>query len=161
MGTFLRSLSRLLPKNINRDLHLARAIERDETGTMHTLHSYLSACVLEDPDLIPACAKLAELVHKGLLSLKLGHPLTDEEYDNPHSFLLSERLSKLSTTGGKQRKLKPVVDITPTLDSLMPKQPLFGIPAVKRSRGLVAYSRPPTQIFSEGSSPVVIRLLGI
>jgi hypothetical protein len=136
MGTFLRRPARLFPTNVNRDSHLARAIERDrdrddsEKGTLDALHSYLSACVLEDPELRPACTQLAELVHKGLLSLKLGHPLTDEDYDDPHSFLLSERFSKLSASAGKRRKLKPIMDSSPTLEALMPNKPLFGIPAI-------------------------------
>ncbi|KAF7371391.1 hypothetical protein MSAN_00775600 [Mycena sanguinolenta] len=131
--TFLHRPCKLFPKNIARDSHFARAIEGDEVGTLRALDNHLAACIVQEPELIPTCAKLAELVHKGILSLKLQDVLTDDEYDDPQAFLLSERFAKLTTTSSgasKRRQGRPVANVPPTLKTLMPDKPMFGVAAI-------------------------------
>ncbi|KAJ6488697.1 hypothetical protein C8R47DRAFT_978432 [Mycena vitilis] len=133
MQTFLRRPSRLFPANISRDEHFARAIERDEAQTLSLLDSYLMACMVEDSELHGICARLGELVHKGLLSLKLGHVLTDEEYNDPYAYLVpGNGWSKLQDAANhsKTRRTKPLVNAQPTLATLLPDKPSFGIPAI-------------------------------
>ncbi|KAJ7603665.1 hypothetical protein DFH06DRAFT_1350016 [Mycena polygramma] len=133
MQTFLRRPCRLFPANISRDEHFARAIERDEAQTLSLLDSYLMACMVEDSELHGICARLGELVHKGLLSLKLGHALTDEEYNDPYAYLVpGNGWSKLQDAANrsKTRRKKPLVNAQPTLATLLPDKPSFGIPAI-------------------------------
>ncbi|KAJ7752178.1 hypothetical protein DFH07DRAFT_960614 [Mycena maculata] len=135
MKTFLIRPSRLFKDNKTRDSHMARAIERDEAATLQALDTYLATAVVEDPELLTICAELAELTHKGLLSLKLGHSLSDKEFEDPHgSAAASEhsftKLAATSKGATNRRCLKPLVNSQPTLATLLPKKPSFGIAAI-------------------------------
>ncbi|KAJ7433203.1 hypothetical protein B0H11DRAFT_771429 [Mycena galericulata] len=133
MRRFLHRPCQMFTRAIHRDRHFARAVEADERETLQVLDSYLIGAVVENPELEGSCAKLGELVHRGLLSLKLGHLLSDEEYENPHELLAANntllRLASASN-GTKKRKYLSAADDKPTLESLLPQKPSFGIAAV-------------------------------
>lgn len=132
MKEFLYRPCKIFTPGLDRDQHLARSIERDETRTLEALNACLIGFLVEDPQLESASETLGVLVHRGLLSLKVGQVLTDEQYENPH-LPASTFFSKMPAPakGGTAKKfVKPPPDVHPTLQSLLPDKPEFGIAAI-------------------------------
>ncbi|KAJ6565693.1 hypothetical protein B0H10DRAFT_2238839 [Mycena sp. CBHHK59/15] len=132
-GAILLSLADVFGDGLTKDRRLARAVEKDERGALQVLNSHLISTLVESPEAEEYSAQLGELVHRALLSLKLGYALTDEEYENPHELLTAnESFLKLAASKRKNNKREPktVPDISSTLESLLPRNPSFGIPAV-------------------------------
>ncbi|KAJ7107452.1 hypothetical protein C8R44DRAFT_885465 [Mycena epipterygia] len=120
-------------KGLDRDKAFARSIERDERITLGALDACLIGFLAENPELDDHCARLGDLVHRGLLSLKLGQSLSDEEYENPYQLLgVTGSFATLATASNKKKRNtgRTATDIKPTLESLLPKKPTFGIPAI-------------------------------
>lgn len=145
MTSFLHRPSHMFSR---KDQHLARAIEKDERGTLSVLDAHLISALVESPEVEEYSAKLGELVHRALLSLKLGYALTDEEYENPHELLTAnDSFSKLAASSKRTSKptLRTVTEISPTVQSLLPKNPSFGIAAVIVREALSSRrKKPPT-----------------
>ncbi|KAF8174837.1 hypothetical protein K438DRAFT_1980029 [Mycena galopus ATCC 62051] len=112
-----------------RTSHIARAIHESEGVTLSALDSYLIAAAIEDPILTEASTNLAELVHRGLLSLTLRRAVSDEEYTDPDTF--ENVLAKVAVRAGRgKKKLTALVPSVPTLAHLLPKKPALGIVAI-------------------------------
>ncbi|KAJ7032326.1 hypothetical protein C8F04DRAFT_1262079 [Mycena alexandri] len=134
MQTFLIQPSRLFTSRIAHNKHFACAVERDEYETLRALDQHLTAVLAADPSVRDTCIEIAELVHRGLLSLELGYSITDEEYENPYTFLTAEHsltlLSVSNSKKGKTRPRKPLADTRPRLETLLPHKPQFGVAAI-------------------------------
>ncbi|KAJ7848271.1 hypothetical protein B0H14DRAFT_3138325 [Mycena olivaceomarginata] len=137
----------IFPPKISRDRHFARAIERDKTDTLKVLDNYLWQLLAENPKLSDVCMRMGELVHRGLLSVTTGFTLTDEQYEHPLKWIaLDIPMSLLAARPGKgrRRKQNQVIDLVPTLESLLPSKPEFSAAAilireaVSRKRGHAA-----------------------
>ncbi|KAJ6537567.1 hypothetical protein DFH09DRAFT_1090917 [Mycena vulgaris] len=134
MKAFLRRPCRIFSGGLNRDKAFARSVQKDERKTLVSLDACLVVGFLvKDPNLAELCTRLGELVHRGLLSLKLGKVLSDEEYDNPHELLRATpaflRLVTASATG-KKRARRTLAEVKPTVDILLPSHPSFRIAAI-------------------------------
>ncbi|KAJ7026630.1 hypothetical protein C8F04DRAFT_1296445 [Mycena alexandri] len=119
MQSFLIQPSRLFASNLARDTLFARSIERDEYGTLKALDDHLAGVLAEAPEVRDACMELAELVHRGLLSLKLGRSMSDEEY-SIHLFYLGAFPVHAVTIRHKAQASA----------TLLPKIPEFGVAAI-------------------------------
>ncbi|KAJ6486354.1 hypothetical protein DFH09DRAFT_1106092 [Mycena vulgaris] len=134
MKAFLRRPCRIFSGGLDRDKAFARSVQKDERKTLVSLDACLVVGFLvKDPNLAELCTRLGELVHRGLLSLKLGKVLSDEEYDNPHELLRATpaflRLVTASATG-KKRARCTLAEVKPTVDILLPSHPSFRIAAI-------------------------------
>ncbi|KAJ6533929.1 hypothetical protein DFH09DRAFT_1092304 [Mycena vulgaris] len=134
MKAFLCRPCRIFSGGLDRDKAFARSVQKDERKTLVSLDACLVVGFLvEDPNLAELCTRLGELVHRGLLSLKLGKVLSDEEYDNPHELLRATpaflRLVTASATG-KKRTRRTLAEVKPTVDILLPSHPSFRIAAI-------------------------------
>ncbi|KAJ7767536.1 hypothetical protein B0H14DRAFT_3165148 [Mycena olivaceomarginata] len=123
----------MFPPKISRDRHFARAIERDKTDTLKVLDDYLWKLLANNPELSDVCMRMGELVHRGLLSVTTGFTLTDEQYEHPLKWMAPDiPMSLLAARPGKAkgRKQKQVIDLVPTLETLLPSKPEFGAAAI-------------------------------
>ncbi|KAJ7028878.1 hypothetical protein C8F04DRAFT_1265444 [Mycena alexandri] len=147
MKEFLYRPCKLFPGGLNRDPHFARSSERDEMRTLEALQSCLIGFLVEDPHLESSSDFFGELVHRRLLSLKLGQALTDEQYENPHlpASVLFSKLVAPSKAGTLKRSVKPPPDVQPTLQSLLPQMPEFGIAAISIREALSKRREHPTK----------------
>ncbi|KAF8134030.1 hypothetical protein K438DRAFT_1997912 [Mycena galopus ATCC 62051] len=75
-------------------------------------------------------ADMGELVHRGLLSVTTGFTLTDEEYENPALLTSPQSLSRLAKHARSDKKRSPINELRPTLETLIPTKPRFGIAAI-------------------------------
>jgi hypothetical protein len=154
MMAFLRRPCAMFNPALQRDSHFARAVERDDAATLQVFDDYLGNMCLLFPDLKDQCDRMAELVHRGLLSVNTGFTLSDSEYDDPAQlFSQGHSLTRLAKSTGtsKRKQSRHVVDLHPTLEKLLPQKAQFGIVAIimrealARKRGHSA--TPKTTIF--------------
>ncbi|KAF8161914.1 hypothetical protein K438DRAFT_304366 [Mycena galopus ATCC 62051] len=115
---------------LDRDEALARSIEGDEELTMEALYDYVCGLLVLEPELSTVCDTMSGLVQCGLVSVGSGVSLTDEEWENPAKFFAGDYSLSLLATKSKGKKRKEVVDLRPTLETLLPLKPKFGIAAI-------------------------------
>ncbi|KAF8217969.1 hypothetical protein K438DRAFT_1796076 [Mycena galopus ATCC 62051] len=127
---FLQRPCQMFSSALDRDEALARSIEGDEELTMEALYDYVCGLLVLEPELSTVCDTMSGLVQRGLVSVGPGVSLTDEEWENPAKFFAGDYSLLLLATKSKGKKRKEVVDLRPTLETLLPLKPKFGIAAI-------------------------------
>ncbi|KAF8205945.1 hypothetical protein K438DRAFT_1817590 [Mycena galopus ATCC 62051] len=130
MKLFLQRPCQMFSSALDRDEALARSIEGDEELTMEALYDYVCGLLVLEPELSTVCDTMSGLVQRGLVSVGPGVSLTDEEWENPAKFFAGDYSLSLLATKSKGKKRKEVVDLRPTLETLLPLKPKFGIAAI-------------------------------
>ncbi|KAJ7096986.1 hypothetical protein C8R43DRAFT_1169236 [Mycena crocata] len=147
MKQFLHRPCRLFPSGLDRDEHFAHAIEKSDSNALQVLDAWFAAELVANPEVGELSSRLGNIVHRGLLSLKVGAVLTDEEFDNPHEqHDTAESFSRLATRAagaGTKKRARNSLEIRPTLQSLLPKTPTFGIAAVIVREALSQFRKKP------------------